>query len=261
MKIFFHRGEIKVSTRKKPPDLIIFALQTFAMTRLKTLWDDLLLLFFPSHCLFCGEVLARSEKHYCLACSLLIPKTNFHTAGENSALIRFDGRVKIEKAASFFYYNNGSIGQKIIQEIKYKNNPRLAVEMGRLYGEELKRSGFTADIDLLIPIPLHPSRYRKRGYNQAEQIAVGLSGATAIPYDAAILYRKKANKTQTRKSLWDRWRDTQNIFALRDPELLSDKHVLLIDDVLTTGATLESAAKTLLPGGCKVSILTLSFAE
>jgi ComF family protein len=171
------------------------------------------------------------------------------------------GKVPIEKATSYLYYNKAGIGQKLVAEIKYKGNIYLGEWFGQYIAKDLCKSDFFDGIDYLVPVPLHPQKYRKRGFNQSEILAQGVASVTHIPLDSRNLYRVRANVSQTRKSLYERWLNTSDIFKLKDKKLFAGKHILLIDDVLTTGSTLEACVHCLLESyGAKISLLTIAIA-
>jgi len=229
--------------------------------KIKTLFANLLSLLYPRLCVICGEPLIESEKFFCFACFLKLPRTYYHLIPENQAIERLAGKVSLEKASSYFYYSKGGIAQKLIAEIKYRGNRNLGEWIGAYLANDMISSGFFRGIDYLVPVPLHRSKEKKRGFNQAEKIAKGIALVTKIPLEINNVFREKANTTQTKKGLFDRWKNTQNLFNLKNTKLFKDKHILLIDDVLTTGSTLEALAQSLLKSkGIKISILTLAIA-
>jgi ComF family protein len=196
-----------------------------------------------------------------LGCILKLPKTNYHLNVENQVTDRFAGKIPLAKATSYLYYNKGGTGQIIVAEIKYRGNQSLGQWIGAYLAKELASTDFFRDIDYLIPVPLHPSKEKKRGFNQAERIAEGIARITKIPLETKNIYRNKANATQTKKSVYERWKNTFNLFEVNDIEMFRGKHLLLIDDVLTTGSTLEAVAQSVLPiENIKISILTLTIA-
>jgi ComF family protein len=231
------------------------------MSWLYNLLDDFLSLLFPRLCYGCGNHLLRNENLICTGCYVIIPRTNYHTVPGNPVAKLFWGRCLIEKAAAFSYYNKGSRIRNLIHNMKYKGIKEIGYELGRIYALSLRADGFTSDIDVIIPVPLHPSRRRARGFNQSELISEGISEVTSIPVWAATLIRVKVSQTQTRRSRFERWTNVEGIFSIVDSELLRGKHILLVDDVITTGSTIEACASELLKvEGVRVSAVALAYA-
>lgn len=225
------------------------------------LFTHLFNLFYPNLCLICGDSLVSGEELLCLNCFNKIPKTHYHTVNNNPVEQRFWGKVQIERASAYFFFYKGSDLQTIMHHLKYKGNKRLGVILGRYAATDLCRSADFRAIDLILPVPLHPKKQAKRGYNQSEQIVTGIAEIMHKPVMCDNLYRKIASDTQTKKSVYDRFKNTQGIFALKAPEALAGKHILLVDDVLTTGSTLEACIQTLLTvENVKVSVFTLALA-
>jgi ComF family protein len=222
------------------------------------LFLDILDLFYPRNCAGCYNTLVANENYICTDCLLHLPRTGFWNEKDNPAAQLFWGKVNIEYTASYFYFQKKSHVQNIFHHLKYKNMKEIGEMLGRQFGEELLDTPY-ASADLLIPVPLHPGRLKKRGYNQSEWIANGLSKALAIPVDNSTLIRTVANESQTHKGRYDRWLNSENIFSVTNSQFIENKHIVLVDDVLTTGATLESCASAILSApGVKVSILTLA---
>jgi ComF family protein len=231
------------------------------MSYLYDLWDDFISLLFPRLCYACGNHLSRNENLICTECYILIPRTGYHLEPENPVEKLFWGRCRIEKAAAFSFYNKGSRIRNLIHNLKYKGIKDVGYELGRIYGETLKNSDFTDDIDIIIPVPLHPSKKRVRGFNQSDIISQGLSEATGLPVDKLLLSRITVSSTQTKKSRYERWTNVEGIFSVADTTNLRGKHVLLVDDVITTGSTIESCASELLKTeGVRVSVVALAVA-
>jgi len=203
-------------------------------------WDDFISLLFPRLCYACGNHLLRNENLICTECYVVIPRTNYHTDMDNPVAQLFWGRCMIERAAAFSYYNKGSRIRNLIHNLKYKGIREIGYELGRIYGLSLKSSGFTADIDLIIPVPLHPTKMRIRGFNQSEIISKGISDATGLAVDVKSLSRKTKSATQTKRSRYERWTNVEGIFQVIDPQTIMGRHILLVDDVITTGSTIES---------------------
>jgi ComF family protein len=224
-------------------------------------WDDFLSLLFPRLCYACGNHLMRNESLICTECFVAIPRTNYHSIKDNPVEQLFWGRCMIEKAAAFSYYNKGSRIRKLIHNLKYKGIKEIGFEMGRIYGLSLKASGFTDDIDLVIPVPLHPSKKRLRGFNQSEIISQGIADATGLSVDFDILVRKVVSATQTKRSRYERWTNVEGIFQIAETRSIAGKHILLVDDVITTGSTIEACTIELLKlERVKVSVAALAFA-
>lgn len=231
------------------------------MNLLYDLWDDFISLLFPRLCYGCGNHLLRNELLICTECYVVIPRTNYHLDKDNPVARLFWGRCMIEKAAAFSFYNKGSRIRNLIHNLKYKGVRDLGYEMGRIYALSLYNSDFCADIDLIIPVPLHPLKKRRRGYNQSDLIAMGISEVTGIPVDNTSLTRTSVTTTQTKRSRYDRWTNVEGVFSICNPDIIRGKYILLVDDVITTGSTIESCANELLKiEGVKVSVIALAFA-
>jgi ComF family protein len=231
------------------------------MSYIYNLWDDFISLLFPRLCYACGTHLLRNEHLICTECYIVIPRTNYHTQNENPVEKLFWGRCLIQKAATFSFYNKGSRIRELIHNLKYKGIREVGFELGRIYGLSLKSSEFLNGIDLIIPVPLHPSKKRVRGFNQSDYISNGIGEATGLPVYTEILARIAVSATQTKRSRYDRWTNVEGIFRVTDSDSIIGKHVLLIDDVITTGSTIESCANELLKfEGVKVSVAALAFA-
>lgn len=223
------------------------------------MFQHLLGLFYPNLCLCCGENLYAHEEYICTKCLCDIPRTNLHLQPDNQIEQRFWGKVPVEKATSFFYFGKGSKYQHLLHKLKYKGHKEIGEVLGRYAASDLLESGIFNNIDIIIPVPLHPKKLQKRGYNQSEYIARGLSKVLNKPYDTVHLYRARENTTQTKKSVFERYQNTLGIFAIHQPEDLAGKHILVVDDVLTTGSTLENCINELLKiPNVKASIFTLA---
>jgi len=232
------------------------------MNSLNRWYINVLEFFFPTLCVTCGSRLVTQEKFLCIDCWLDLPVTNFHLHDKNKVEQLFWGRVKIENATAFFTYNKGSNYQHLIHFIKYKGLKELGFETGRRFGTALSESPEYKSIDFVVPVPLHPKKQKSRGYNQSEWIAGGISEALEKPVSVNNLRRNLHTSTQTRKNRYERWENVESIFEVITPNEFKGKHILLIDDVVTTGSTIESCASQLLRiENVKVSIATLAFAD
>ena len=225
-------------------------------------WLALVRLFYPKHCVVCGAVLQDGEEAICLKCNMDMPRTGFHLEEGNPVERMFWGKLPVRRASSYLYYRKGSGYARILRVLKYGGRRDVGIVFGRFMGEDLQASGFFQGIDVIVPVPLHPRKRKARGYNQSECIARGLSAVTGIPVDAASVKRLKHTDTQTHKSAYERWENVAGIFELEHPEKFAHMHILLVDDVLTTGATLTACADAFAgTEGVSISILTLALAD
>lgn len=219
--------------------------------------DDLLDIIFPRHCTVCGTILSRTEADICINCNADLPRIEPFRRKEIEKL--FWGIVPVERATSYIYYRKGSPYNNLLHKIKYKNSPETAVRLAAMAAEEFKEEGFFEGIDLIIPLPLSKKKKRKRGYNQCDYIARGLSQVSGIPVATKCVVRTKSNETQTHKNREERWKNVEGIFAVTAPEELQGRHILLVDDILTTGATIVACAKSIAAvADTKISIFTLA---
>lgn len=212
---------------------------------------------FPSVCHICGKNLHGSEEFICTPCQSALPRTLYHRRPDNPMEQRFAGLFPFEHASGHFFYSPQSELATIIHDFKYNGFKRLARHMGRLMGRELLTTGFLSDIDVIVPVPMHFYKQARRGYNQSEQLALGLGDITSIPVDTT-LRATRPHRTQTRLSHKERLDNISGIFSVRGNSL-EHSHILLVDDVCTTGATLTEAASTLHSSlsDIRISILTL----
>lgn len=223
--------------------------------------NDFVSLAFPHICVSCGKSLYKKEHTICAYCAYHLPKTNFHLDNDNPISKIFWGRVTIYSAAAFYGFNKGGKVQHLIHQLKYRGQKNIGVAVGKLYGYELKNCSNFNTVTTIIPVPLHPKKQKKRGYNQSDGFAEGLAESMNVDADLKTLYRDVESETQTKKSRFSRWQNVETIFQLRDTKAIEGKHILLVDDVITTGATLEACAHTLLQApGVKVSIATIAYA-
>jgi ComF family protein len=229
--------------------------------KLLEIGDSLLNLAWPDLCLLCGKSLIKGEKHLCLNCLYELPKTDDFSFHENAAADRFLGKISFEMATTGYHYYKESKVQTALELLKYKGDKEVGESLGEAAGNRLLSRGFFNDIDLLVPVPLHRQKEKKRGYNQSEWIARGLSKATGIPVDTSHLRRTLHNPTQTTKSIWQRWENVQRLFETNHPEAFAGKHILLIDDVLTSGSTLEACGQAILKSSeSRISFFALALA-
>ncbi len=223
---------------------------------------DLINLFYPGFCLLCKEQLTESEQHFCIDCLCNMPKTNYHADRDNPAKKLFAGYPQVNEVSAYLFFEKENKTQKIIHSFKYHRNSKLAEFMGRIAALELKGNGFFSTIETLIPVPLHIKKEKKRGYNQSEYIARGIASLYHCNINNKNLQRTVHRKSQTRKSVYDRHVNVENIFTVTDTDALFGKHILLVDDVITTGATTSACIDALLKvPEIKISIFSLSIAH
>lgn len=229
---------------------------------LKEYFNDFVELLFPKLCLVCGNNLLKQEELICLQCLFNLPRTNFHLEEKNPVAELFYGRVRLEAATAFFFFSKGSNYQKLIHHLKYKGVKNVGVILGNYFGNDLMKSTQFSSVDIVCPVPLHPKKEKKRGYNQSYFIAKGIAERMEKSLSADNLKRIVYTDSQTRKGRYERWENVEGIFELSRPEEFENKHILLVDDVVTTGSTLEACATAILSQtkNCKVSIATLGFA-
>ena len=216
-------------------------------------------LFWPNVCACCFTGLKHGEDYICSHCMYELPLTNFHREHDNPVAQVFWGRAAVEHATAGYYFRKGNKVQKLVHQVKYRGQKEMGTVLGREMGKSLRDSIFN-EVDLIAPVPLHPQKLRKRGYNQSEWIARGVAEMLDKPMDVQTVERRIFTATQTRKKRFDRWENVDSGFVLTAPDNFTGKHVLLIDDVLTTGATLEACIHAVLSApGAKVSVATLAF--
>ena len=227
-----------------------------------SLWSDLWELFFPRCCLLCGKRLLNGEEHLCFQCLSELPRTNLHLKIGSEMEKCLWGKLPIERASAFLFYTKGSDVRKLLFEIKYYGNADLGCFLGRCMARELYPTGFFKGIDGIVPVPLHPQKLDKRGYNQSEMLAKGIASVVNIPVVSHWLVRTQNTETQTHKGNYERWVNVKDVFGCPSKNDLFGKHILLVDDVMTTGATIVACADALkqIPG-LRISVLTLAWAS
>lgn len=220
--------------------------------------SDFLDLFYPRLCVGCGKALLSKESDLCLSCLMQLPIVSGTNVLGNFVEEKFYGRVEIEEASSFLYYEKETLSQELLHHIKYQGGKELGRRLGLMFGRYLQGNKFSS-VDAIVPVPLHSNKYKIRGYNQSEWIANGLSEALGKPVWTDVLERSVENATQTRKSAVERWKNVEGIFQVMNHREIKGKHLLIVDDVLTTGATIEACAIPLKEiENVKVSVATLA---
>lgn len=224
--------------------------------------QNLFNLFYPNVCVCCDQYLLDQEKIICIECRLDLPFINNSDISSNPLTQTLEGRVFLEKGVSFLYYHPEGKVKKLIHQLKYKNNQKVGIFLGEWFGQKLLKTTKFSDIDFIIPVPLHKNKLKLRGYNQLTKFGKSLSSILKIEYLEGVLIRNAMTKTQTFKKRVDRFKSLTNNFTITNTDILINKHVLLIDDVVTTGATLEACCNELLKvEGVKISIVTIALTE
>lgn len=221
---------------------------------------DLLHLFFPHNCMGCGNGIDEIETLLCAECSSQLPETAFFNHDNNPVEKIFYGRMKTEQAGSAFFFNKDSVIQHLITQLKYKNSRETGLYLGRLLGHKIKECGRFENTECIVPLPLNEVKHHTRGYNQSALIAQGITEIWPRDIFENAVMRKVFTETQTHKGRISRWQTMEGVFTVRDNKLLEGRHVLLVDDIITTGATLEACGLELLKvQGLALSIATVAY--
>jgi ComF family protein len=226
--------------------------------KLRQYINDFTHLVFPFNCFGCNRALDEEGLPICAECIEHFPLTEYWNQKGNEVEKVFWGRLPLEAACSYFFFEKKGLAQHFMHQLKYKGKTDVGLWLGRLFGKELQNTGFSS-ADVVVPVPLHHKKRKKRGYNQCDYIATGLAESLGLAYEVNSIERLRSNDTQTRKGRYERWINVQELFQVTIPESIQNKHVLLVDDVVTTGATLEACAGALLQvPSTKVSIATIA---
>jgi ComF family protein len=233
------------------------------MRKIKTGYlADFMALFFPQLCAACMESLVANEYIICTSCLYNLPFTNFHLTADNIVARQFWGKIKLEAAYALYYFNKGGKIQNLMHQFKYKGVNQIGNILGNIAGEQLIQNDLFKTVDFIIPVPLHKKRLKQRGYNQSACFAEGLAQRLKVAVELHNLVREIPTETQTRKSRFARFENMQDVFFITSPEKLANKHILLVDDIVTTGSTLEACGLALLKiEGLKLSVATIAYAE
>lgn len=232
------------------------------MQLLQTYWQSLLHLFFPHACNGCYSTNVQPNSYLCINCIEKLPPTHFENIKDNVVEKIFVGRLPLHFAMAAYYFTPQSLLQKLLHELKYKNNQAIGFYLGQLLGYKILQSNYLHNVNCIVPLPLHPKKEHKRGYNQAMLIAEGISKVISKPIINHAVKRSVATATQTKANRLNRWNNMSEAFTLHHTHTIKDKHVLLVDDVITTGATLEACGKALITAGCsQLSIATIAYTQ
>jgi ComF family protein len=224
--------------------------------------DSLLHLVFPHVCEGCGSDILETHNELCLKCLSSLPETNFHMHPNNPIEKIFWGRLPVTYATSQYYFTKESLIQHLLHQLKYRSNKELGVYLGKLMGHALAACNRFSFVDALIPLPLFPAREKKRGYNQAAVLCEGIAEVLRKPVLKDVIRRVSYTDSQTKKNRVERWQNMEGRFELAEPNAIEGKHVLLVDDVITTGATLEACGREIIQApNVQLSIATLCFSS
>ena len=223
--------------------------------------NDLMSLIYPRHCEACEANLLKHEEFICTLCLINLPKSNYHKNNTSELSYVFAGRIPLQNALCFYIFEKSGRVQQLLHAIKYQNQKELAEFIGKLYAKDLKETEVLKHVDVVLPIPLHTKKLKQRGYNQSEWFAKGIARELNLKLDTTLLKKVNSTSTQTNKKKFERWENVEGVFELQNAGSLTNKHVLIVDDVITTGATIEAAWQALKDvEGIKVSVLSIAFA-
>ncbi len=232
------------------------------MATFKQYMLDFVYILFPEVCLACGGAMETGEKDVCMICRVSFPRTNYHLDKKNNLAQKFWGRTKLEYAVAYLFFKKKGDVQSMLHYLKYKNCPSVGTLMGTWYGQELLDDDFYKNFDVIIPVPMHPKKLRKRGYNQSAYFGKGLAKVWKVPQLEHGLKKLSNTKSQTTKSRQERYDNMKKGFEVSNPEEIKGKNVLVVDDVVTTGATLEACVELLLEAGAKtVSVAAIAVTQ
>jgi len=231
------------------------------MLSIKEIKESVVHLFFPHVCTGCGNDILSKDSTLCMRCIDAMPETNFEIHPDNPVEKMYWGRLPLTSGTAQFYFTKESLMQHLMHQFKYKNNRDLGLQLGRLMGDQIQKAG-RIKADALIPLPLFPIKEKRRGYNQAMLLCLGMAEAMHIPVIDNAIIRPQHTETQTKKGRIERWKNMEGKFVLNDPVAVANKHLLLVDDIVTTGATLEACGNELLKAdNVKLSIACLCVAS
>lgn len=228
---------------------------------LRDLWSGFLHLLYPELCVACGAAIPAGESCFCFRCQLHLSASDMYKTRENEFTERLWGRLLLESGAAMYYFTRKSPIQQALHQLKYHNQPDIGVKIGRMFGQKLKTSAMFNSVQAVVPVPLHPKKERLRGYNQSAMFAQGISESLEVPVLNKALVRRMFTETQTKKKRMERFSNVDDVFEVARPAQLEGKHLLLVDDVLTTGATLEVCGQALLNvPNTRLSMATIAIA-
>jgi len=222
---------------------------------------DLLAVFYPRICPGCGMPLQRHEDHICMHCTMKLPRTGLHPEGPGALEKVFYGRIPVEQAKAFMFFRKKGIAQRLMHDLKYKGNKEIGYHLGSLFAKDLLDHPTFIKPEIAVSVPLHATRMRTRGFNQSDEIARGFAETLQIPFRPDIVSRPYYSDTQTRKKRFERWENAASVYEVSRPEEIRNRHIAIIDDVITTGATIEACARQMMNApGLRLSVFSLCLA-
>lgn len=228
---------------------------------MKGVFKEFLNLLFPPLCVLCENALVKSETFVCTNCQAALPHIQLHEERSQLLYQKLSATLPLKEVLAYLLYQKSGSTQKLLHLLKYKNYPELGTLLGHHFGARLAKAGYSSSFDLLVPVPLHSRKFEQRGYNQSEMFAKGLSEALGIPVGTDVVIRTRESSTQTRKSRLERWLNVATIFKVVQEDQVKGKRILLTDDVITTGATLEACGEALIAAGCgEISVGAIAIA-
>jgi len=228
---------------------------------LRYVWESLLFLVYPRICVACSRDLSYREEVLCTPCFRLLPETGFHLTGGLEMTNKFRELGHVSRAAAFLFFKKEGMVQQLVHSIKYQEQTQVATQLGIWYGAQLKAANWFPEADFIVPVPLHRRKQQERGYNQAWYFALGLQDGLQVTARQHILKRTRYTESQTHKTKQERRENVKHAFSVPERGSVLGKHILLADDVMTTGATLDACAETLLKAGAaSVGVVTLAYA-
>ena len=228
-----------------------------------SIFKDIFSVLYPHYCLGCGQILSPQLPFLCTSCLHELRETNFHLLSDeqNPMIRKFWGRVVIQKAAALLYYDKGAVSQRLIHALKYHDREEVGRWIAQWYAPKLKETDYFKGVDLVLPVPLHPKKKKKRGYNQVTLFASYIAQTLQVPYREDLLLKHTYNTAQAKKHWLERQRSSAEQLILTDPEAISARHILIVDDIVTTGATLAQCATLLIGAGAQVSLVCMAYSN
>lgn len=232
------------------------------MRKLCAMLNYILDIIYPDLCVYCDARFSKGETLLCTSCKAQLPLVEYHLLENNPLLLKFEGRLPVEMAYAYLSFHKTGMTQDLVHQLKYQHQKQIGTVLGRWFGHAISDCLSKSNVDIIVPVPIHKKKLKKRGFNQSACIAKGITEASGIEFNDRALMRRRKTSTQTKKSRKDRVINVQSVFDVRKDDILKDKHVMIVDDVITTGATMEACGECVLrAGAAKISLATLTVAK